>query len=149
MTRFVRLREDGSEISAFDSLYVLTHESERWGIKGRSSFAPWPDAQDTVVCRARRPRDTFAAHSCDPPTRPPPGQRALERRWHIALHGLRSACVLWTIVLVRLTTIAIREFEVPREISRSSTQRPLRRSTERSPSPSRETERSASGTNRV
>lgn len=40
VTRFVRLREDGSEISAFDSLYVLTYESERWGIKGRSSFAP-------------------------------------------------------------------------------------------------------------
>ena len=37
---FVRLRKDGSEISAFDSLYILTLESGRWAIKGRSSFAP-------------------------------------------------------------------------------------------------------------
>jgi len=44
-TRFVRLREDGSVIRSFDSLYVLTLEpgvdgDSRWGIKGRSSFAP-------------------------------------------------------------------------------------------------------------
>jgi len=39
-TRFVRLREDGSTIKTFDSLYVMTRESGRWGIKGRSSFAP-------------------------------------------------------------------------------------------------------------
>jgi hypothetical protein len=44
-TRFVRLREDGSVIKTFDSLYVMTLEvdadgRERWGIKGRSSFAP-------------------------------------------------------------------------------------------------------------
>lgn len=39
-TRFVRLRADGSSIKTFDSLYVLTFESGRWGIKGRSSFAP-------------------------------------------------------------------------------------------------------------
>jgi PAS domain-containing protein len=39
-TRFVRLRADGSVIETFDSLYVLTRESGRWGIKGRSSFAP-------------------------------------------------------------------------------------------------------------
>ena len=40
VTRFERLREDGSVIKAFDSLYVLTHEDGRWGIRGRSSFAP-------------------------------------------------------------------------------------------------------------
>ena len=39
-TRFTRLREDGSVIRAFDSLYVLTFEDGRWGIRGRSSFAP-------------------------------------------------------------------------------------------------------------
>ena len=39
-TRFVRLREDGSVIKTFDSLYVLTLENGRWGIRGRSSFAP-------------------------------------------------------------------------------------------------------------
>ena len=45
VTRFVRLRADGSAIKTFDSLYVLTFEAgtdeeARWGIKGRSSFAP-------------------------------------------------------------------------------------------------------------
>ena len=40
VTRFERLREDGSVIRAFDSLYVLTLEDGRWGIRGRSSFAP-------------------------------------------------------------------------------------------------------------
>ena len=39
-TRFARYRKDGSEISAFDSLYVLTKEEGRWGIKLRSSMAP-------------------------------------------------------------------------------------------------------------
>jgi hypothetical protein len=39
-TRFVRLRADGSVIKHFDSLYVLTLEDGRWGIRGRSSFAP-------------------------------------------------------------------------------------------------------------
>lgn len=39
-TTFVRLRKDGSKIASFDSLYVLTLESGRWAIKGRSSFAP-------------------------------------------------------------------------------------------------------------
>jgi len=44
-TTFVRLRADGSAIKAFESLYVLTRERDaagelRWGIKGRSSFAP-------------------------------------------------------------------------------------------------------------
>ena len=40
VTRFVRLRADGSTIKTYDSLYVLTREGGRWGIKGRSSFAP-------------------------------------------------------------------------------------------------------------
>ena len=40
VTRFERLREDGSLIKAFDSLYVMTFEGGRWAIKGRSSFAP-------------------------------------------------------------------------------------------------------------
>ena len=31
---------DGSVIKSFDSLYVLTFEDGRWGIRGRSSFAP-------------------------------------------------------------------------------------------------------------
>jgi hypothetical protein len=40
VTQFVRLRADGSVIKTFDSLYIMTFESGRWGIKGRSSFAP-------------------------------------------------------------------------------------------------------------
>lgn len=40
VTRFDRLREDGSVIKSFDSLYVMTYESGRWAVKGRSSFAP-------------------------------------------------------------------------------------------------------------
>ncbi len=40
VTRFVRLRADGSRIASFDSLYVMTFEGGRWAIKGRSSFAP-------------------------------------------------------------------------------------------------------------
>ena len=39
-TTFVRYRKDGSKIADFESLYVLTFEDGRWGIKGRSSFAP-------------------------------------------------------------------------------------------------------------
>jgi hypothetical protein len=39
-TRFARLRADGSEIVAFDSLYVLTLKDGVWAIQGRSSFAP-------------------------------------------------------------------------------------------------------------
>jgi len=37
-TRFRRLREDGSEIVTAESLYVLTKENDRWGIKLRSSY---------------------------------------------------------------------------------------------------------------
>jgi len=39
-TRFVRYRADGSELGAFDSLYVVTCEDGHWGVKIRSSFAP-------------------------------------------------------------------------------------------------------------
>jgi hypothetical protein len=39
-TRFVRYRSGGSVLAAFDSLYVLTKEHGRWGVKLRSSFAP-------------------------------------------------------------------------------------------------------------
>jgi hypothetical protein len=39
-TRFVRLRGDGTVIKTFESLYVMTFEDGRWGIRGRSSFAP-------------------------------------------------------------------------------------------------------------
>ena len=38
-TEFTRYRKDGSVIAAFDSLYILTKENGRWGIKMRSSFA--------------------------------------------------------------------------------------------------------------
>jgi hypothetical protein len=38
-TQFTRYRKDGSVIGAFDSLYVVTKENGRWGIKLRSSFA--------------------------------------------------------------------------------------------------------------
>ncbi len=40
VTRFERLREDGSVIKAFDSLYIMTLRDGAWGIRGRSSFAP-------------------------------------------------------------------------------------------------------------
>ena len=33
-----RFREDGSEIVTFESLYILTKQDGRWGIKFRSSF---------------------------------------------------------------------------------------------------------------
>jgi hypothetical protein len=39
-TRFVRYRKDGSELGAFDSIYVVTCEDGHWGVKARSSFAP-------------------------------------------------------------------------------------------------------------
>ncbi len=39
-TRFTRYRADGSIIGGFDSLYVVTCENGRWGVKARSSFAP-------------------------------------------------------------------------------------------------------------
>ncbi len=39
-TRFARYRKDGSLIGAFDSIYIVTRVNGRWGIQGRSSFAP-------------------------------------------------------------------------------------------------------------
>lgn len=39
-TQFTRYRADGTAIAAYESLYVLTYEAGRWGIKLRSSFAP-------------------------------------------------------------------------------------------------------------
>jgi hypothetical protein len=39
-TKFTRCRADGSVIGSFDSLYILTKEEGRWGVKMRSSFAP-------------------------------------------------------------------------------------------------------------
>ncbi len=38
-TKFTRYRADGTVIASFESLYILTSEDERWGIKMRSSFA--------------------------------------------------------------------------------------------------------------
>ena len=37
---FARYRADGSELARYQSLYVVTREAGRWGIRGRSSFAP-------------------------------------------------------------------------------------------------------------
>ncbi|MDZ4370823.1 MAG: hypothetical protein U1C74_05300 [Phenylobacterium sp.] len=39
-TRFTRYRKDGSVIGGFDSIYIVTRQDGRWGIQGRSSFAP-------------------------------------------------------------------------------------------------------------
>ena len=39
-TLFTRYRNDGSIIRSFESLYVVTKEQGRWGIKLRSSMAP-------------------------------------------------------------------------------------------------------------
>jgi len=39
-TRFTRYRKDGSAIGGFDSVYVITREAGRWGVKIRSSYAP-------------------------------------------------------------------------------------------------------------
>lgn len=39
-TRFTRYRKDGSVLGAFDSIYIVTRQDGRWGIQGRSSYAP-------------------------------------------------------------------------------------------------------------
>ncbi len=39
-TVFARYRADGSELSRFDSLYIVEFKNDRWAITGRSSFAP-------------------------------------------------------------------------------------------------------------
>jgi uncharacterized membrane protein len=40
LTTFVRYRADGSEMSRFNSLYVVENKDGRWGLTARSSFAP-------------------------------------------------------------------------------------------------------------
>jgi hypothetical protein len=37
-TEFTRYRKDGSAIGNFESLYIVTKEGGKWGIKLRSSF---------------------------------------------------------------------------------------------------------------
>ena len=39
-TCFARYRPDGSVISAFDSIYIVTLQDGHWGVQGRSSYAP-------------------------------------------------------------------------------------------------------------
>jgi hypothetical protein len=39
-TSFARYRADGSLLGGFDSIYIVTRVNGRWGIQGRSSFAP-------------------------------------------------------------------------------------------------------------
>lgn len=39
-TRFTRFRKDGTAIGGFDSIYIVTKLDGRWGIQGRSSYAP-------------------------------------------------------------------------------------------------------------
>lgn len=38
-TRFTRYRADGSKIGSYESLYIVTKEDGRWGVKLRSSYA--------------------------------------------------------------------------------------------------------------
>lgn len=38
-TKFTRFRADGSVLGSYESLYILTKEDGRWGVKLRSSFA--------------------------------------------------------------------------------------------------------------
>jgi len=38
-TKFIRYRADGSVLGTYESLYIVTKENGRWGIKMRSSFA--------------------------------------------------------------------------------------------------------------
>jgi hypothetical protein len=40
LTTFVRYRADGSELSRFDSLYIVEFKEGRWALTARSSFAP-------------------------------------------------------------------------------------------------------------
>ena len=37
---FSRYNADDEVISTFNTLYLVTHENDRWGIRARSSFAP-------------------------------------------------------------------------------------------------------------
>ena len=38
-TKFTRYRTDGSKIGTYESLYIVTKEDGRWGVKLRSSYA--------------------------------------------------------------------------------------------------------------
>jgi hypothetical protein len=38
-TKFTRYRADGTKIGSYESLYIVTRENDRWGVKLRSSFA--------------------------------------------------------------------------------------------------------------
>ena len=38
-TKFTRYRDDGSKIGTYESLYIVTKEDGRWGVKLRSSYA--------------------------------------------------------------------------------------------------------------
>lgn len=40
LTTFVRYRADGSEMSRFNSLYIVEFKNDRWALTARSSFAP-------------------------------------------------------------------------------------------------------------
>jgi hypothetical protein len=40
LTNFIRYRADNSILSQFDSLYIIEFKHGKWGITGRSSFAP-------------------------------------------------------------------------------------------------------------
>lgn len=40
LTTFVRYRADGSEMSRFNSLYIVENRDGRWALTARSSFAP-------------------------------------------------------------------------------------------------------------
>ena len=39
-THFARFRKDGSVLGGFDSIYIVTKLDGKWGIQGRSSYAP-------------------------------------------------------------------------------------------------------------
>jgi hypothetical protein len=40
LTNFIRYRADNSVLSQFNSLYIVEFKNGKWGITGRSSFAP-------------------------------------------------------------------------------------------------------------
>jgi hypothetical protein len=40
LTTFIRYRADNSVLSQFNSLYIIEFKNGKWGITGRSSFAP-------------------------------------------------------------------------------------------------------------
>ncbi|MEM1247077.1 MAG: hypothetical protein AAGK22_11915 [Acidobacteriota bacterium] len=40
VVKFARYDADGNATKTFDSLYIVTEQEGRWGVKARSSFAP-------------------------------------------------------------------------------------------------------------